>query len=187
MNDDLSTRYNSREPSLTPVNTIDDIGAADLLLEMLRREQENLATKLEDGDDSDFYDDGADIYLDAESPREAWELHKPAENKILTARCSNKDPQCPHTILSTKIHYHCPEEKCLLSKLSPQDEGTPLIMSIVSPASARTPRARANATSSTLASQPSRIIDAASGTRKIQRASRGEQGGVMRRGRWRRR
>jgi hypothetical protein len=70
------------------------IGAAEILVEMSRN-----------------------VYLDAASPREAWEAHKPAENPMFTALCSLRNPHCPYTILSTRLHYHCPPEKCKLSTL----------------------------------------------------------------------
>jgi hypothetical protein len=146
MNDDTSTVYNTgessfqntRDPSVyntrksSPLraSTRDeevfsherpDLGAdvygALLLLEIHRKDQENLQA-IEEDNDSDLYDDDADIYLDAESPRAAWEANKPASNSILTSLCSLRDPQCPYTNLSTKLHYHCPPEKCELSKPS---------------------------------------------------------------------
>lgn len=71
------------------------IGAAEILVEMSRN-----------------------VYLDATSPREAWEAHKPTENPMFTALCTQRDAQCPYTILSTRLHYHCPPEKCKLSRPS---------------------------------------------------------------------
>ena len=56
------------------------------------------------------------VYLDAPSPREAWEAHKMTENPMFTALCSLRNPQCPYTTLSTRLHYHCPPEKCKLSR-----------------------------------------------------------------------
>lgn len=70
-------------------------GAAEILVEMSRN-----------------------VYLDAASPREAWEAHKPTENPMFTALCRLRNPQCPYTTLSTRLHYHCPPEKCKLSRLS---------------------------------------------------------------------
>jgi hypothetical protein len=61
----------------------------------------------------------ANVYLDAASPREAWEAHKMTENPMFTALCSLRNSECPYTTLSTRLHYHCPPEKCRLSRPSP--------------------------------------------------------------------
>lgn len=95
-----------------------DVYSALVLLDLYRKDREKLQA-IEDDNESDLYDDDANIYLDAESPREAWEANKLASNSIFTALCNLKDPQCPYTKLSTKLHYHCPPEKCQLSEPFP--------------------------------------------------------------------
>jgi hypothetical protein len=123
MNDDFSTRSNTRSssspPSPNPANAMDDLQGAHLLHEIWREEKEKENLRGSSDIDSGFPDD-ADIYLDAASPRETWEAHRPhaAENKILTEKCSESEPWCPYTRLSTKMHFHCPEEKCRISRPS---------------------------------------------------------------------
>ncbi|KAE9372401.1 hypothetical protein N431DRAFT_340250 [Stipitochalara longipes BDJ] len=142
MNDDSSTCYNARESSpahaylrdedlsncdLPDLETSDlyssdlpgldgpGVWGAQVLFDLCRKEKETLVTRKNDHE-SDFYDDDTNNYLDTESFREAWMANKPAKNPRITALCSNEDPQCPYTILSTRLHYHCPAEKCRLSK-----------------------------------------------------------------------
>jgi hypothetical protein len=135
MNDAVSTRSYTHpsSPPLAPgtKNTIDDLQGAYLLHEICRREAEKENRRGSSNIGSSFPDDDdADIYLDAASPREAWEAHRPhTENKILTERCSERDPWCPYTRLSTKIHFHCPKEKCRLilpSKVQKRTHDSPI-------------------------------------------------------------
>lgn len=92
-------------------------GAADFL-EICRKEEKTLLASKKDKDETlDHHDDDADTYYNAKSMHEVWVAKKRTENPRFTALCSIKDPHCPYTILSTRLHYHCPEEKCKLSKI----------------------------------------------------------------------
>ena len=130
-----STVYSTREPSPSQADARDeDLYSADIpslkgpdllgafiLKDISRKDEEEkrklqAAGKTDDNTYDDIYDDDADIYLDADSPREAWEANKPASNQMFTALCNLKNPDCPYTILSTRLHYHCPPEKCKLTQ-----------------------------------------------------------------------
>jgi hypothetical protein len=117
---DISGLYSHELPGLEGP----DLLTAALLMGCYRSKEHDgpLVSSKADDENADLHDDDPNIYLDSESPREAWEASRRAENPRFTALCSNKDPQCPYTTLSTRMHYHCPEEKCRLSKpTSPTD------------------------------------------------------------------
>jgi hypothetical protein len=95
-----------------------DLCGAALLVEICRKEKENLARLARDQDCLQISAIDPDFYTGRKSVREEYERskNKLPENLILTARCSLRDPRCIYTCLSTTIHYHCPPEKCTLSK-----------------------------------------------------------------------
>jgi hypothetical protein len=141
MSDDASTCYSSRESSPSRTDAKDEelfshdlpalegsgLYGAALLIEICRKEKENLQTLSKDKGDLGISTNFSDFCNGTKSIRGEHDrnMNKPTDNLLLTTRCSVNDPQCVYTRLSTQAHYHCPLEKCALSKPTWSDSTVP--------------------------------------------------------------
>jgi len=137
MSDDASTCYSSREssPSRTDAKDEDvfshDLPASEgsglygaaLLIEICRKEKENLQTLSKDKGDLGISANFFNFCNGSKSIRGEYDrnMNKPTDNPLLISRCNLKDPQCVYTYLSTQLHYHSPRAKCALSKPTSSD------------------------------------------------------------------